>query len=42
MEAKYDKQAQRAYEKELEEMNKLGMNEDEYSEYQYKKIMKLN
>lgn len=28
----------KAYEKELEEMNNLDMNEDEYSEYQYRKI----
>lgn len=35
---RYDKQAQKAYEKELAEMQKLGMNEDEYAEYQYNKL----
>ena len=37
---RYDKQAQKAYEKELQEMHELGMDEDEYSEYQYQKLMK--
>lgn len=35
---RYNKQAQKAYEKELAEMQKLGMNEDEYAEYQYNKL----
>lgn len=38
--AKYDRQAEKAWKKELEEMEKLGMNEEEYSEYQYKQTLK--